>query len=87
MVFTIFDFINAHLQKNRNLPTHHNWFLVNYCRLVNYKGPVFRIQSSKSCKLFPKDIALYYVYYFTKFHDQVVYDPKDMFNKVLYVMC
>ena len=43
-IFTIFN-CGAHLQMRKNTKTHHNWFLINCGKLVDYKGPGFRMQS------------------------------------------
>ena len=34
MIFTIFDCLNAHLQKIKKTQTHHNWFWINCSKLV-----------------------------------------------------
>ena len=54
-----FDRLGAQL--NKKLQTRDNWFLVDCHRLVNQDVPRFRIQSSKSCKIFLKKIAHYYL--------------------------
>lgn len=57
------------LKTAKNPQTHHNWFLTNCSKLVNSRGPWFRTQSSKSCKIFPKNIIHDFVYYVANFHD------------------
>ena len=68
-IFTIFNHLNVHLQKNRNLETHHNWFSINCGRLLNEKVSGFRIQSPKLCRIVLENIAYAYICCIVKFHD------------------
>ena len=50
-MFTISDRLVAHLQKSKKPQCHHDWFLINCGKLVNWKGPGFRTWSYISCKV------------------------------------
>ena len=79
-----FDFLSEHFQESKKPQAHHNCFLINCDRLVNLKGPESRTHSSQSCRIFSKNIASDFIYYLAKFHDQIIYDSKDIFKNVLY---
>lgn len=55
---TIFDRLSAHLYTSKKPQTHHNWFLINCARLVMLRGLWFKIQSSKSRKIFPEKLPI-----------------------------
>ena len=53
--------MSVHTVKRKKTQTHHNWFLMNCSRVLliincGIKGPGYTIQSSKSYKIYPKDI-------------------------------
>ena len=60
-MLTVFDSLNAHLQKSKKPQAYNKWFLTNQGMLVNWKGPEFRTQSSKMyskpCNIFPQNFA------------------------------
>ena len=37
-------------------------------------------------RLFPKNIAHYYIYSFVNFYDQMIYESKNAFKNVLYLV-
>ena len=69
-----FDRLNEHLRMSKKLQANHGRVFINSSRLVNYKESQFRTQSSKSSKIFPKNIIHYYIY-------------KDIFKYVLFRVC
>ena len=69
-------------QKNETLKTWHNWLLSNWSRLLNWKGPGTKLQSSKSLKGFQKNIAVAYTQKLTTFGWLMSCDSKDIFKNV-----
>ena len=67
-------------QKNETLETWHNWLLSIWSRLLNWKGPGTHPQSSKSFKIFQKNIALACIYQLTKFGGLMSCGSKDIFK-------
>ena len=47
--------------------------------------------SSRSCKIFPKNVTFIYMYYliakYFQFQSQIIYNSKDIFKNVLYNLC
>ena len=55
MFFTFFGWLSVPLQQGKK-PHSYSCLMINCNRLDNGKGPGFRTHSSKSCKVFPKNI-------------------------------
>ena len=51
------------------------------------KGSGFKTQSSKSCKIFCKNIACVNIYQLAKFHDQMIYNSRYIFRNILQLVC
>lgn len=58
----VFASFGANIQQNQNLQSHHDWFLTNYSRLVDWKVLWFRDQFSKLCKTFLRVFTHEYIY-------------------------